>query len=84
MTPVPYQIIERFPRSGYRVEQTEIILEGHLYPDETFAEGPFGDFTGYYGRPSGGRLYPQKNAPSRSAFNPSGGNFYRTNDRNAR
>ncbi len=31
----------------------EIILEGHLYPDETFAEGPFGEFTGYYGRPSG-------------------------------
>ena len=30
----------------------EIILEGHLYPDETFAEGPFGEFTGYYGRPS--------------------------------
>jgi 4-hydroxy-3-polyprenylbenzoate decarboxylase len=33
--------------------QAEIILEGHLYPDETFAEGPFGEFTGYYGRPSG-------------------------------
>ena len=31
----------------------EIIIEGHLYPDETFAEGPFGEFTGYYGRPSG-------------------------------
>ena len=31
----------------------EIILEGHLYPDDTFAEGPFGEFTGYYGRPSG-------------------------------
>jgi 4-hydroxy-3-polyprenylbenzoate decarboxylase len=31
----------------------EIILEGHLYPDATFAEGPFGEFTGYYGRPSG-------------------------------
>src|SRR5438445_201794 len=31
----------------------EIILEGHVYPDETFAEGPFGEFTGYYGRPSG-------------------------------
>jgi UbiD family decarboxylase len=31
----------------------EIILEGFLYPNETFAEGPFGEFTGYYGRPSG-------------------------------
>src|SRR3974390_2705072 len=27
----------------------EIILEGHLYPDETFSEGPFGEVTGYYG-----------------------------------
>ena len=35
----------------------EIILEGHLYPDETFAEGPFGEFTGYYGRPSGATPY---------------------------
>ena len=26
----------------------EIILEGFVYPDETFAEGPFGEFTGYY------------------------------------
>jgi UbiD family decarboxylase len=35
----------------------EIILEGHVYPDETFAEGPFGEFTGYYGRPSGATPY---------------------------
>jgi len=33
--------------------RAEIVLEGHLYPDETFAEGPFGEFTGYYGRPTG-------------------------------
>ena len=33
--------------------RAEIVLEGFLYPDETFAEGPFGEFTGYYGRPSG-------------------------------
>jgi 4-hydroxy-3-polyprenylbenzoate decarboxylase len=33
----------------------EIIIEGHLYPDETFAEGPFGEFTGYYG----GRAAPR-------------------------
>jgi 4-hydroxy-3-polyprenylbenzoate decarboxylase len=31
----------------------EIILEGFVYPEETFAEGPFGEFTGYYGRPGG-------------------------------
>ena len=33
--------------------RAEIIIEGFVYPDETFAEGPFGEFTGYYGRPSG-------------------------------
>jgi 4-hydroxy-3-polyprenylbenzoate decarboxylase len=26
----------------------EIILEGHIYPDDTAEEGPFGDHTGYY------------------------------------
>jgi 4-hydroxy-3-polyprenylbenzoate decarboxylase len=26
----------------------EIVLEGYLYPNETAAEGPFGDHTGYY------------------------------------
>lgn len=26
----------------------EIVLEGHIYPGETAAEGPFGDHTGYY------------------------------------
>ncbi|MCP4699563.1 MAG: 4-hydroxy-3-polyprenylbenzoate decarboxylase [Gammaproteobacteria bacterium] len=26
----------------------EFVLEGHLYPDETAPEGPFGDHTGYY------------------------------------
>src|SRR5579864_6536222 len=37
--------------------RAEIVLEGFLYPDETFAEGPFGEFTGYYGRPSGTTPY---------------------------
>jgi UbiD family decarboxylase len=37
--------------------RAEIVLEGFLYPDETFAEGPFGEFTGYYGRPSGATPY---------------------------
>ena len=37
--------------------RAEIIIEGHVYPDETFAEGPFGEFTGYYGRPSGTTPY---------------------------
>lgn len=26
----------------------EIVLEGHIYPDEMAPEGPFGDHTGYY------------------------------------
>jgi len=28
--------------------RAEIVLEGFIYPDETAAEGPFGDHTGYY------------------------------------
>jgi 4-hydroxy-3-polyprenylbenzoate decarboxylase len=28
--------------------RAEIILEGFIYPEETAAEGPFGDHTGYY------------------------------------
>ncbi|MSP98452.1 MAG: UbiD family decarboxylase [Betaproteobacteria bacterium] len=35
----------------------EIILEGFLHPGETFAEGPFGEFTGYYGRPGDAAPY---------------------------
>lgn len=31
----------------------EIVLEGIIRPHATKAEGPFGEFTGYYGRPSG-------------------------------
>ena len=31
----------------------EIIIEGYTYPDQTASEGPFGEFTGYYGRPGG-------------------------------
>ncbi|MEJ2321843.1 MAG: 4-hydroxy-3-polyprenylbenzoate decarboxylase [Gammaproteobacteria bacterium] len=27
---------------------SEIVLEGHLHPDDTAPEGPFGDHTGYY------------------------------------
>lgn len=29
----------------------ELIIEGFAYPGETAEEGPFGEFTGYYGRP---------------------------------
>jgi 4-hydroxy-3-polyprenylbenzoate decarboxylase len=27
---------------------SEIVLEGHIHPDDTAPEGPFGDHTGYY------------------------------------
>ena len=37
--------------------RAEIIVEGFCYPDETFAEGPFGEFTGYYGRPGSATPY---------------------------
>ena len=37
--------------------RAEIIIEGFAYPNETFPEGPFGEFTGYYGRPSGDTPY---------------------------
>ncbi|MGE3708554.1 MAG: UbiD family decarboxylase [Hyphomicrobiaceae bacterium] len=37
------------PLTGLPVPaRAEIILEGHMYPDETLPEGPFGEFTGYY------------------------------------
>ena len=31
--------------------RAEIIIEGFVYPDNHKFEGPFGEFTGYYGRP---------------------------------
>ncbi len=31
----------------------EIVVEGFAHPDDLFQEGPFGEFTGYYGRPGG-------------------------------
>ena len=31
----------------------EIVIEGLSYPDQFKDEGPFGEFTGYYGRPGG-------------------------------
>ena len=37
--------------------RAEIIVEGFCYPDQTFAEGPFGEFTGYYGRPGSDTPY---------------------------
>jgi 4-hydroxy-3-polyprenylbenzoate decarboxylase len=37
------------PLTGLPVPQgAEIVLEGHIHPDETAIEGPFADHTGYY------------------------------------
>jgi 4-hydroxy-3-polyprenylbenzoate decarboxylase len=35
----------------------ELIIEGFSYPDKFASEGPFGEFTGYYGRPGGPTPY---------------------------
>lgn len=35
----------------------ELIIEGFSYPDKTCEEGPFGEFTGYYGRPGAATPY---------------------------
>jgi 4-hydroxy-3-polyprenylbenzoate decarboxylase len=35
----------------------DIIIEGFSYPDKTCHEGPFGEFTGYYGRPGAATPY---------------------------
>ena len=35
----------------------EIIIEGFSHPGKSEAEGPFGEFTGYYGRPGGPTPY---------------------------
>ncbi len=32
----------------------ELVIEGIIYPDSVKAEGPFGEFPGYYGRPEAG------------------------------
>jgi len=31
--------------------RAELVIEGFSYPDKGMPEGPFGEFTGYYGRP---------------------------------
>ena len=60
--------------------RAEIVLEGFLYPDETFAEGPFGEFTGYFGRPSGATPSARANmrAPTSSRTSTSAASWLRT------
>jgi UbiD family decarboxylase len=44
----PVEIV-RGPVTGLPLPaQAEIVVEGFVYPERTLAEGPFGEFTGYY------------------------------------
>ena len=44
----PVEVI-RGPVTGLPIPaHAEIVVEGFLYPDRVLAEGPFGEFTGYY------------------------------------
>lgn len=48
----PYQVL-RGKYTGLPIPaQAEIALEGFAYPQETLMEGPFGEWTGYYGSAS--------------------------------
>lgn len=47
----PIEVVEA-EHTGLPVPaNAEIIVEGELRPNDTMLEGPFGEFTGYYGRP---------------------------------
>lgn len=42
--------VVKLPKTGLPVPaEAEIVLEGFAYPDKKCLEGPFGEFTGYYG-----------------------------------
>jgi UbiD family decarboxylase len=42
--------VVKLPKTGLPVPaEAEIVLEGYAYPDSRCLEGPFGEFTGYYG-----------------------------------
>ncbi|MBI4319366.1 MAG: UbiD family decarboxylase [Chloroflexi bacterium] len=48
----PVEVI-RGPLTGLPIPaRAEIVLEGEFIPGQTFAEGPFGEWTGYYGSSS--------------------------------
>lgn len=49
----PVEVVEG-PETGLPIPaNAEIVVEGYLHPEDTESEGPFGEFTGYYGRPEG-------------------------------
>jgi len=45
----PYEVVN-LPITGLPVPaSSEIVLEGYIFPDKMAPEGPFGEWTGYYG-----------------------------------
>ena len=50
----PLQVVEGETTDLLLPAQAEIVIEGVISPNSTQLEGPFGEFTGYYGRPEAG------------------------------
>lgn len=48
----PVEVVEA-PETGLPIpKDSEIVIEGYCYPDDNHAEGPFPEWTGYYGSSS--------------------------------
>jgi len=47
----PIEVVEGSATDLPIPAHAEIVVEGKLYPNDMKPEGPFGEFTGYYGRP---------------------------------
>lgn len=47
----PFEIIKSELHGLPIPAHAEVVLEGEILPDETFKEGPFGEFMGYYASP---------------------------------
>ena len=50
----PLEVVRGDTTSLLFPARAEIVIEGVIRPNSTRLEGPFGEFTGYYGRPEGG------------------------------
>ncbi len=50
----PLEVVRGETTSLLFPAQAEIVIEGVIRPNVTKREGPFGEFTGYYGRPEAG------------------------------
>jgi 4-hydroxy-3-polyprenylbenzoate decarboxylase len=54
---VPYEVVPSELHGLPMPAHAELVLEGEMVEGVTAKEGPFGEFTGYYGRPSGATPY---------------------------